>query len=261
VSAERTAARASAIYRGTLTHARRGTRSHAFSYGVYLLYLDLDELPALLAGPGPLRAGAFGLLSFRRADYLGGEGDLAEAARDRVQAALGFRPAGPVRLLTNVRSLGHVFNPVSFYYCFDADGRTLRAVVAEVTNTPWGERHAYAVAAGPDGVQAGLAKRFHVSPFFGMEQAYRWRLDVPGDGLEVEMRNDEGGQEVFRARLALRRRPWGAANLWRAALGQPLMTWKVHAAIYWQALRLWVKGVPFHVHPAKRAAEAARRSS
>jgi hypothetical protein len=261
VTAGPAAARASAIYEGTLAHARRGPRAHAFSYGVYLLYLDLAELPALLAGPGPLRAGGFGLLSFRRADYLGGEGDLAEDARDRVQAALGFRPAGPVRLLTNVRSLGYVFNPVSFYYCFGDDGRTLQAVVAEVSNTPWGERHAYVVAAGPDGVRAEVAKRFHVSPFFGMEQAYRWRFDVPGDGLEVEMRNEEGGQEVFRARLALRRRPWSAASLWRVALAQPLMTWKVHAAIYWQALRLWAKGVPLHVHPAKRAAEAARRSS
>jgi hypothetical protein len=261
VSAGRGTARESAIYRGTLAHARRGVRTHAFSYGVYLLYLDLDEVAALLAGPGPLRAGAFGLLSFRRADYLGGEGDLAEAARDRVQAALGFRPSGPVRLLTSVRSLGYVFNPVSFYYCFDPDGRTLRAVVAEVTNTPWGERHAYVVPAGPDGVRSEVAKRFHVSPFFGMEQAYRWRLGVPGDGIEVEMVNEEAGQEVFRARLALRRRPWSAAGLWRAALGQPLMTWKVHAAIYWQAFRLWAKGVPFHVHPARRAAEAARRPS
>lgn len=254
-------ARESAVYRGTLAHARRGARAHAFSYEVYLLYLDLEELPALLAGSGPLRAGGFGLLSFRRGDYLGGEGDLADAARERAREVLGFRPAGPVRLLTNVRSLGLVFNPVSFYYCFAEDGRTLQAVVAEVTNTPWGERHAYAAAAGPGGVRTELAKRLHVSPFFGMEQTYHWRFELPGDGLEVEMRNDEGGREVFRARLALRRRPWTAGNLWRAALGQPLMSWKVQAAIYWQAFRLWSKGVPFHTHPAKRAPEGARRSS
>jgi len=250
----------SAIYRGTLAHARRGARAHAFAYDVYMLYLDLDELPALLSGPGPLRAGRFGLLTFRRDDYLGGTGDLADAARDRASEVLGFRPEGPVRLLTNVRSFGRVMNPVSFYYCFAAGGRTLQAVVAEVTNTPWGEKHAYAAAAGPDGVRTELAKRLHVSPFFGMEQTYHWRFELPGDGLEVEMRNDEGGQEVFRARLALQRRPWTAGSLWRAALGQPLMTWKIHAAIYWQALRLWAKGVPFHTHPAKRAPEGARRS-
>ena len=252
--------RASAIYEGRLTHARRGSRAHAFGYGVYLLYLDLDELPDLLAAPGPLRAGARGILSFDRGDFLG-TGDLAEAVRERVRAALGFRPAGPVRLLTHVRSLGYVFNPVSFYYCFGADGLTLEAVVAEVSNTPWGERHAYVVPAGADGVRAEVGKQLHVSPFFGMEQTYHWRLDVPGDRLVVDMRNEEGGLEVFRARLALRRREWSAGALWRVALGQPLMSWKVHAAIYWQALRLWVKGVPLHVHPAKRAAEAARRPS
>ena len=74
------------------------------------------------------------------------------------------------------------------------------------------------------------------------------------------MRNEEGGREVFRARLALRRAPWSGAALWRAALRQPLMAWKVHAAIYWQALRLWAKRVPFHPHPGKSAALAARRS-
>ena len=162
--------RESAVYVGRLSHARHGPRRHGFAYRVYLLYLDLDELPALLAGPGPLRAGRFGLLSFDRSDYLGGAGDLAEAARDRVQTALGFRPAGPVRLLTHVRSLGYVFNPVSFYYCFAADGRSLEAVVAEITNTPWGERHAYVVRAGPDGaVDAKVVSTSMVRDTFDLE--------------------------------------------------------------------------------------------
>lgn len=256
------AGRESAIYRGRLTHARRGPRRHGFGYGVYLLYLDLDELPALLAAPGPLRRGRFGLLSFDRRDYLGGEGDLAEAARERVQAALGFRPAGPVRLLTHVRSLGYVFNPVSFYYCFAPDGRSLEAIVAEITNTPWGERHTYVVRAGPDGAVQAFAKEFHVSPFFGLAQRYRWSFGVPGERLSVEMRNEEEGREVFRAVLSLRRRAWGAGALWWAALSLPLMSWKVHAAIYWQALLLWVKGTPFHPHPgAAPAAHAHRRAS
>jgi DUF1365 family protein len=252
--------RESAVYEGTLAHVRRSPRAHAFRYGVYLLYLDLDELPELLAGPGPFSEGRFGILSFDRPDYLGGAADLAEAARARVAAALGSAPAGPVRLLTHVRSFGYVFNPVSFYYCFAADGRSLEAVVAEITNTPWGERHAYVVPAGTAGARAGFAKAFHVSPFFPMAQRYQWSLDVPGESLAVEMRNEDEGREVFRARLALRRRPWSRAALWRAATRQPLMAWKVHAAIHWQALRLWAKGVPFHAHPAKHAAIAARRS-
>jgi DUF1365 family protein len=242
--------RASAIYSGVVSHARRGARAHAFSYRMYMLYIDLDELPGL------------GLRSFRRADYLGDPSrDLGTEVRDRVEAALGFRPSGPVRLLTHVRSLGYVFNPVSFYYCFDEGGERLRAVVAEITNTPWGERHAYVLQAGPGGAVSTFDKSFHVSPFFPMEQAYDWRLGAPGDRLEVEMVNLEKGVEVFRAGLAMRRQAFSPASLRRAMLLQPLMAWKVHAAIYWQALRLWVKGVPFHVHPAKRAAPAAPRST
>lgn len=255
--------RASAIYAGRITHARRGSggrRPHAFGYRLYMLYLDLDELPELLAAGGPLRAGRFGLLSFARQDYLAGAASLAEAARDRVEQELGLRPGGPVRLLTHVRSLGYAFNPVSFYFCFAADGTSLEAVVAEITNTPWGERHAYVLRAGPGGAVDAFEKRFHVSPFLPMEQRYRWAVGEPGDRLLVEMANEEGTEEVFRARLDLSRTPWSAAALWRAALLSPLMAWKVHAAIYWQALRLWVKRAPFHVHPSKRATADAPRS-
>ncbi len=243
--------RASAIYTGTVSHARRGPRAHAFSYRMYMLYLDLDELPGL------------GLRSFRRSDYLGDPSrDLASEVRDRVEAALGFRPVGPVRLLTHVRSLGYVFNPVSFYYCFDAGGEKLRAVVAEITNTPWGERHAYVVPADPEGAVSTFEKAFHVSPFYPMEQSYAWRLPTPGESLQVEMANLEKGDEVFRARLAMRRSgELSPAALRRASFLQPLMAWKVHAAIYWQALKLWVKGTPFHVHPEKRAAVSAPRST
>jgi DUF1365 family protein len=250
---------ASAVYRGTLSHARRGRAAHAFGYRLYMLYLDLDELPRLLAGPGPLRQGRFGLLSFRRSDYLGDPArPLAEAVRDRVEQELGHRPAGPVRLLTQVRALGYVFNPVSFYFCHGADGR-LEAIVAEITNTPWNERHAYVLRAGPRGADAGFAKAFHVSPFFSMDQRYRWTFSAPGDRLEVEMVNTEGGTEVFRARLALARKPWSAGALWRAALLSPLMAWKVHLAIYLHALLLWWKGAPFHPHPAPVPVRPARR--
>ena len=241
---------ASAIYEGTVSHARRGPRAHAFSYRMYMLYLDLDELPGM------------GLASYRREDFLGdATRDLATEVLDRVEKELGFRPTGPVRLLTHVRSLGYVFNPVSFYYCFDGGGETLRAVVAEITNTPWGERHAYVLPAGPDGVTSTFDKAFHVSPFYPMEQTYDWRLPVPGERLEVEMASLEKGAEVFRARLTMRREAYSPAALRRAAIFQPLMAWKVHAAIYWQAFRLWVKGTPFHVHPAKRAAATAPRST
>jgi DUF1365 family protein len=140
----------SAIYQGTLTHVRRSNPPHSFRYGIYMLYLDLDELPALSLAP-VLGVERPGICSFRRADYLGpSERPLKDAVLDHVERALGERPDGPVRLLTHVRTLGRAFNPVSFYYCFATNGE-LRAVVAEITNTPWGERHAYVVRAADAG--------------------------------------------------------------------------------------------------------------
>lgn len=251
--------RHSALYQGTISHARRGPTGHAFGYALYMLYLDLDELPGLAGARGPLRRGRLGLLSFERSDYLGDPSrDLAGEVRDRVERELGFRPEGPVRLLTHVRSLGYVFNPVSFYFCHGAGGE-LEAIVAEITNTPWNERHAYVLRAGAAGAASAFPKAFHVSPFLPMAQRYRWSFTAPGEALAVEMLSYDEGGEAFRAQLSLRRRPWSSGALWRAALLQPLMAWKVHLAIYLQALRLWWKGAPFHPHPApaRRAGQVA----
>jgi len=252
----------SALYLGRVSHVRHGPRRHEFAYGLGLLSLDLDELPTLRLGPlfGVERARP---LSFRRRDYRGDASrPLKDVVLDDVEAAAGIRPAGPVHLLTMVRWLGWVFNPVSFYYCYDADGTTLRAVLAEITNTPWSERHAYVVAARPGAaagpVEGSFAKTFHVSPFFPMEQRYHWRLSVPGDSLEVEMRSEQEGREVFRAALRMRREPLTRARLAAAALRHPLGARRVLAAIYWQALRLWLKGTPFFEHPRTAARTAAR---
>jgi len=241
--------KASAIYVGRISHARRGPHAHAFSYSLYMLYLDLDELGTLGMAPA-LGVEAPGLLSFRRKDYRGpASRPLKEAVLDDVEAALGDRPKGPVRLLTQVRSLGRAFNPVSFYYCFDADGTSLRAVLAEITNTPWNERHAYVLRAGNDCANATFAKAFHVSPFLPMEQRYRWRLPAPGASLIVEMGNEENGREAFRARLSLERRPLTRMGLVGMALSRPLMSARILLSIYWQAFRLWLKGARFHSHP------------
>ena len=141
----------SAIYVGTVAHVRRGPKANAFRYRQFMLYLDLDELENLKLGRifGVERAGP---LSFHRSDYRGDSSRaLKQVVLDDVERELGERPTGPVRMLTHVRSFGYVFNPVTFYYCFDADGETLRAIVAEITNTPWQERHAYVLRANADG--------------------------------------------------------------------------------------------------------------
>jgi DUF1365 family protein len=239
----------SALYVGRVAHARRAPRPHAFRYGLYMLYLDLDELPALGLGWlfGVERPG---LASFRRRDYLGDPArPLREAVLDRVEAELGTRPTGPVRMLSQVRTLGYVFNPVTFYYCFAADGRSLEAVAAEITNTPWGELHTYVLRAVGDHAEASFAKAFHVSPFFPMEQRYHWRFSAPADELGVHMRSEQAGREVFRADLTLRRQPLERAGLARAVLRQPSMSASIHLAIYLQAFRLWCRRTPFFAHP------------
>lgn len=237
----------SAIYVGSVDHHRRTPKEHRFRARLGLLYLDLDEMDEVFSLTPCWRREHPAPACFQRRDYLAGADDLATAVRDRVQSLLGYRPTGAVRLLTQVRQFGHVFNPVSFYYCFDHSDR-LAAVLGEITNTPWKERHAYAIDAR-DGCAGSFAKRFHVSPFMGMEQTWYWRFSQPGRSLQVGMRSSEQEHCVFTASLALQRRRLCAANLHALLARFPLHGLQVLARIHWEALLLWMKGVPFIPHP------------
>ncbi len=256
---------ASAIYEGLVRHERVGPRRHAFGYRLFLLYIDLEELPRLFRGRWLWSAARPNLVWFRREDYLGPhDRPLREAVLDRVERELGRRPTGAVRVLTHLRTFGYVFNPVTFYFCHGADG-ALEALVAEITNTPWRERHAYVLDARAAGRSASegssegtdlrwrFAKAFHVSPFLAMEQEYEWRLRISDRHIEVEMANFEAGVESFHAALSCARRPISGPALARALIVHPFLTLRVHAAIYWQAARLWAKRTPFHEHPHERA--------
>jgi DUF1365 family protein len=244
---------ASAIYEGTIRHRRFAVREREFRHRLALLYVDLDELPEVLGGrlvaPWP------GLVRMRRADYLGDpDVPLAAAVRALVAQRTGADPGGPVRVLTQARTLGHCFNPVSFYYCFAPGGERLEAVVAEVTNTPWGERHAYVLPRGGDGavLAGGADKALHVSPFMAMDQRYAWRATRPGPTLSVHIESTEHGAPAFDATLALRRRALTRAALARTTARYPAATLRVLALIYGHALALWLRRVPVHAHPAGR---------
>ena len=254
----------SALYVGRLEHRRFAPVPHAFAYPVCMVWLDLGELDEVFRGRWFWSTRRPTWAWLRRADYLGDARiPLDEAVRERAHRDTGRRPIGPIRLLTTLRMFGHSFNPVSFYYCYDAGGERIEAIVAEITNTPWNERHAYVLAA-PAAAHAGstlrfrFGKAFHVSPFMPMRLGYDWRFSAPGSRLAVHMRNlGEGGERLFDATLALERREIGTASLALALLRFPAASLRVLAAIYWQALRLKLKRVPFHTHPAKRIEEKA----
>jgi DUF1365 family protein len=241
----------SALYEGTIRHRRFAVRERVFRHRLALVYADLDELPRLFGGR--LIARRPGFVRFRRADYLGDPAvPLAADVRALVARRTGSDPGGPVRLLTQPRTLGHCFNPVSFYYCFRPGGEHLAAVVAEVTNTPWGERHAYVLPSGGDGpVLDGEAdKALHVSPFMAMDQRYTWRASRPGATLSVHIASTEHGAPAFDATLSLRRTPLTRRSLARICLRYPAATLRVLALIYGHAAVLWLRRVPVHAHPA-----------
>lgn len=265
--------RHSAVYRGRVRHRRLAPKAHAFDYELFMLYLDLDELPQVFDGSRLWSVGRGNVCSFRREDYLGDAAvPLKQAVLDRVQEATGVRPDGPVRMLTQVRMFGFVFNPVSFYYCFDRDER-LTAFVAEITNTPWNQRHSYVLTREGEDADADaaagkhrwtFAKDFHVSPFMGMDQDYVWHVHEPGERLFVHMDNLEasgphgadgsgGGRRLFDATLSMEREALSPRALRRCLTSHPFMTFKVVLGIYWQALRLFLKRTPFHTHPSKIA--------
>jgi DUF1365 family protein len=244
---------ASALYEGWIGHRRFAPVEHSFRYPVFMAYLDLDELPHVLDPLPGWSARRPALAWLRRSDHLGDESrPLADCVRDAVEAELGERPAGPIRTLTNLRYFGHCFNPVSFFYCFDRAGERVEALLADVSNTPWKERHAYAIRAqNPDLVAGRVEKRFHVSPLMAMDHVYEWRTTAPGTELEVRIASHREGRLAFDARLALTRRPLAPDTARRMLIRYPAMTAQVVARIYWQALRLRLKGAPWHPHPER----------
>ncbi|MEH6642983.1 DUF1365 domain-containing protein [Vreelandella glaciei] len=248
------AAPRSRIYRGTLRHRRFTPKPHTFSYQVWMAWLDLDELPDLFDKVPGFSARRPALARFRREDYLGPvDRPLKTAVREELVRQLGSAPTGRICVLTQLRTLGCMFNPISVYYAYDHLGR-LAAVLSEVTNMPWRERTRYASAVDPSrhSHQARFDKDLHVSPFNPMEMTYRWKFNAPGETLFLHMENWQDQQCHFDATLTLDASPATRGVLLTTLARQPWMSLKTIAGIHFEALRLWLKRVPVYNHPKQR---------
>lgn len=242
----------SCIYQGQVSHRRFLPVRHDFRYSIFMLYLDLAELPELFDPFWLWSARSPAPAWFRRADHHGEATlPLDQSIRDLVAAQAGFRPAGPIRLLTHLRYFGYGFNPLSAYYCYNPDGG-LEAIVLEVSNTPWREMHPYVLTRGAPIANGGyrfeFAKAFHVSPFMPMDMDYRCRLAPPGRRLAFALENWREGARCFDAHLSFQRIAITSRSLARVLATDPLATLRVTTLIHWQALRLWRKKAPVYDH-------------
>ncbi len=244
----------SSLYEGRVLHVRSRPTVHRFEKRLWMAYLDLDEV----------ERGSVNEVQLRRSDYLGDSArPLSTAVRECFERATGDALEGPIRLLTVPRNLGLSFNPVSFYFGFEPDGRTMRGVVADVHNTPWGERHAYVVRAGTTGaedpkIDVRQPKAFHVSPFMPMNQEYAWQFEPPGESLRLSITNHDEAGPLFHASLSMTRGPLDRDSLRRAQRRVPAVTAQIMAGIYWQAFRLLLKRAPFYPHPERAAGKEIR---
>lgn len=272
----------SAIYRGSVFHKRTSPKLHAFRYDVFMVYLDLDELDAFFSLSRWWSCTGWALARFKRADFHGDKTiPLTEAVKKTVEQQLGFRPEGPVRMLANLRYFGYIMNPLVVYYCFDKQGEKLEAMVAEVNNTPWNEKHPYVLDCRSNQKQGSqpkpspantvaapnlalhrheFEKAFTVSPFNPVNMTYLWQSSLPAKQLIIHIQNTQAGQQVFEASLALKREPATAQSLRNCLIRYPFFTVKVITAIYWQALKLFVKGVPFLGKNAVQPAGSAQNN-
>jgi uncharacterized protein len=249
----------SAVYEGRVVHHRFRPVEHRFTYRIALVLLDLDEVDALCRLHPLWGAERVAAVSFRRRDFLGDPSvPLADAVRDLVAGRTGSRPTGPISVLTQLRTWGWLFNPITTYYCFDPSGTAVEWTVVEVTNTPWHERTAYVL---PGTGAHDVPKGMHVSPFLPMDLTHRFGIGAPGDRLSLTVDDFAGDERVFAASMSLTRLPAGRGSMGRLLWRFPLMTVRVSFGIYRQALALRLKGVPFHRHPdkARRVERSADR--
>lgn len=242
----------SALYAGKVVHARLRPKRHRLNYRVFSLLLDLDELGELSRRLRLFSHNSPAVFSFHDRDHGDGSGDLRGWVAAQLGAAGVTLAAPKITMLCYPRIFGYVFNPLTVWFC--RDGGDLRAILYEVHNT-FGERRTYVirVAPGLNRVEQSCSKELYVSPFVPMDCAYRFLIEPPDDKVLVAIDESDPQGLLLKASFSGSRQPLTDGTLLRALFAYPLMTLKVTAAIHWEALKLWAKGVPVFRHRAAQA--------
>ncbi|EMR12587.1 hypothetical protein MPL1_09552 [Methylophaga lonarensis MPL] len=243
---------ADGIYQGTVWHQRFQPKVHGFEYPLAMLLFDVDQLEAIFRKSRWWSINRFNLIGFVRDDYIGDASlSIKQAVAERIWQSCQQRFSGSVKILTHPRYAGFVFNPVSFYFCYEQ--QQLKFIVAEINNTPWNERFSYVLPV-QDGSEEQLFefdKQFHVSPFMPMQLRYRWRFRMQPQHLDIHMTLFKDQQKQFEAAMKGSAQAFTQQSMRRLPWQYPLQTLRVVMRIYWHALRLKLKGVPFYNHPGK----------
>lgn len=237
----------SAIYKGNVFHSRFVPKKHAFTYQIFLLWINLDEIEKLEAQVKGFSATRWAPIRFKRSDYLGNPAQpLKQTVLETMSDLASKTLKGKVFLLGQTRTFGMYFSPVNFYYLQQEDG-SFSHVLAEVSNTPWNDRHCYLVDLAN---QQDCDKVFHVSPFNPMDMQYKWKISQPEESLQLTLSCHKEVKH-FVASLNLSRIELNSKSLFSVLASIPSMTVKTIWGIYWQAFKLFLKGVPFYPHPAQ----------